>query len=378
MVTLRTARSLWAMRIPLITAALLIGCQAMPDDTAADPDQTEAALVADPVKQIFDEVDGARITQSLREVSGAAPVMVEGQTIVINERFSSDGRKNFRNYFTQAMQDLGLEIHQFHYQAARHPRPGDNVEAILRGRSADSVIVIVHYDSIGPRGRETQNPGADDDMSGMAILLETARLFALHRAELTYTVRFVASDEEELGGLAGARNYAAYIKALSQTEGFALVAAVDDEQSGWNCSADKRCGDNTFPTFDVFSCGSGGGRSFDFPAIGDQLEAVARAYSPLHVTRGCLGANSDHFAMWEIGVPSVVYSEHNPFANPHFDQSGGDTFDKIDLAYLISIARPAIAFQAALAGIQPRSPTGGTTLATGRQVGAAVRGSSDM
>jgi hypothetical protein len=349
------------MRIQLIAVAFLIGCQAIPDDTAA-PGQAAAALVADPVKEIFDEVDGARITQSLRDLSGASPVVVEGQTIVIDERFSSDGRKNFRNYYIQVMRNLGLEINQFHYQAAGHPRPGDNVEAILRGPSADSIIVIVHYDSIGPRGRETQNPGADDDMSGMSILLETARLFVKHRDRLTYTVRFVASDEEELGGLAGARNYAAYIKALSETEGFALVAAVDDEQSGWNCSADKRCGDNTFPAFDVFSCGSGGGRTFDFPAIGDQLVAVAAAYSPLHVTRGCLGANSDHFAMWEIGVPAVVYSEHNPFANPHFDRSGGDTFDKIDLAYLISIARPAIAFQAALAGIQPRSPTGGITL----------------
>ena len=66
----------------------------------------------------------------------------------------------------------------------------------------------------------------------------------------------------------------------------------------------------------------------------------------------CLGANSDHFAMWEIGVPAVVYSEHNPFANPHFDQEGGDEFAKIDTDYLTSIAQPAITFQAALAGVQ--------------------------
>src|SRR5258705_11945851 len=121
------------------------------------------------------------------------------------------------------MRGLGLEVTAFHYQAAGHPRAGDNVEAVLRGPSPNSFIVIVHYDSIGPRGRETMNPGADDDMSGMAILLETARLFVAHRDRLTYTVRFVASDEEELGGLAGARDYPAHIKALSQSEGFELV-----------------------------------------------------------------------------------------------------------------------------------------------------------
>src|SRR5204862_2174979 len=92
--------------------------------------------------------------------------------------------------------------------------------------------------------------------------------------------------------------------------------------------------------------------SFDFPALGDQFAAIVASYSTLHVKRGCIGANSDHFAMWEIGVPAVVYSEHNPFANPHFDEKGGDVFARIDLAYLTSIARAAIAFQAALAGVQ--------------------------
>jgi hypothetical protein len=345
------------MRIKLIAIAILVGCQGIPEDTtgltdAAAVGDPTAAAVTDHLKEIFDQVDGTHLTQLMRELSGVVPVTVNGATITLGERFSTAGRKRFRDYWTQAMRGLGLEITAFHYQAAGHPRAGDNVEAVLRGPSANSFIVIVHYDSIGPRGRETSNPGADDDMSGMAIMLETARLFVAHRAQLANTVRFVVSDEEELGGLAGARNYAAHIKALSQSSGFSLVAAVDDEQSGWNCSTDGLCGDNTFPAFDVFSCGSGGGKTFNFTALGDQLASITAAYSPLHVTRGCLGANSDHFAMWEIGVPAVVYSEHNPFANPHFDSEGGDTFAKIDTAYLTSIARPAITFQAALAGVQ--------------------------
>jgi len=340
------------MRIPLIAVVFLIGCQDGADDTTDTTSEPAASATVDPVKQIFDEVDGAHITQLMRELSGVVPVTVNGTTITLGERFDATGRKKFRDYWTQAMQTLGLEINQFHYQAAGHPRAGDNVEAVLHGPSPDSFIVIVHYDSIGPVGRETSNPGADDDMSGMSIMLETARLFVAHRAQLTKTVRFVVTDEEELGGLAGARNYAAHIKALSQTEGFALLAAVDDEQSGWNCNTDKLCGDNLFPAFDVFSCGSGGGQSFNFQALGDQFAGVVATYSTLHVKRGCLGANSDHFAMWEIGVPAVVYSEHNPFANPHFDREGGDTFAKIDTAYLTSIARPAIAFQATLVGIQ--------------------------
>ena len=80
-------------------------------------------------------------------------------------------------------------------------------------------------------------------------------------------------------------------------------------------STDKRCGDNLFPAFDVFSCGNNATSSFDFPALGDQFAGIAASYSTLHVERGCVGDSSDHFAMWEIGVPALVYSEHSPFAN---------------------------------------------------------------
>lgn len=352
-----------SMRIQVVAIVLLFGCHSggsehpgggvdARGDIDAAPVPDAAPPSVDHLKQIFDEVDGARITQTLRELSGDVPVVVNGAAITLGERFDDVGRQHFRDYFTRTMQGLGLEINPMHYQAAGHPRAGDNVEAILRGPSKDSLIVIVHYDSIGPPGSETTNPGADDDMSGMSILFETARLFVQHKDQLALTVRFVASDEEELGGLAGAFNYAEYIAGLAQTQGFQLVAAVDDEQSGWNCSVDNRCGDNLFPAFDIYSCGGNGPGSFDYWQLGNQFSDIVAAYSPLKVKRGCIGANSDHFAFGTRGVPAIVYSEHNPFANPHFDQNGGDTFDKIDIAYLISIARPAITFQAALAGIQ--------------------------
>jgi hypothetical protein len=104
------------------------------------------------------------------------------------------------------------------------------------------------------------------------------------------------------------------------------------------------------PTFDIFSC-SGDQQAFTYPAMGDAFEAIVTTYSPLKVVRDCMAQNSDHYAMWEIGVPTVVFSEHDPFINPHFDQEGNDLFSAIDGDYLVSIAKPAITFQATLAGI---------------------------
>jgi hypothetical protein len=286
---------------------------------------------------IYDEVDGAHIVQLVSDLA--------------QERYSDAGRQRFRDYWTHYMTGLGLAVTPLPYQAAGHPRAGIDLEAVLPGGSPDSIVVIVHYDSIGPPGAETANPGADDDMTGMAIELETARLFVAHQHELGYTVRFVASDEEELGGLAGARAYASHIQATAHASGFALVAAVDDEQTGWNCHTVGMCPDTRWPAFDVYSCGGNQLAMYDYPAIGDQLATITTTYSSLAVSRDCIGENSDHFAMWEIGVPAVVFTEHGAFGNPHFDQNGGDTLATLDTEYLISIARPAITFQAGLAGI---------------------------
>ena len=329
------------------------GAAASLDGPSPDAPSPDAPAQSDPLAAIYGEVNGSNVVNLVAQMSGAVPVTVGSATFSITERYDDTGRAEFREFWTQYMTELGLTVSPLHVDATTTSREIDDLEAVLPGPKADSIIVIVHYDSIGPPGEETMNPGADDDMSGMAIELETARLFVAHASELGYTVRFVAADAEELGGLAGARAYAAYIKAKSQADGFQLVAAVDDEQSGWACDDTSACVDNVWPAFDVYSCSgsNSGGPDYDYQALGDQFQAIAMKYSPMQVVRGCMGQNSDHYAMWEIGVPAVVYSEHDAFYNPHFDQNGGDTFALIDGNYLVSIARPGITFQAALVGL---------------------------
>jgi hypothetical protein len=347
-----------------ILGLMIAGCGAPAAAPDAPPGPVDATPDAPPVAaldaapdarpavygDVYGAIDQDRLVTTLRELGGDVPVTVGGETYAISERYSEVGREHFRRYWRAAFEAMGLTVRAIDYQDPQSSRPGHDLEAVLPGKSPDSIVVIVHYDSIGPPGQETGNPGVDDDMTGMAILLETARVLVPYQGRLAHTVRFVATDEEELGGLAGARAYAHLILDEATAGGFALVAAVDDEQTGWNCMSEGACGGvATWPAFDVFSCGD----QFDNPALGDQLEAVVHDFSTIGVVRGCLGANSDHYAMWEIGVPSVVFTEHNPFGNPHFDQNGGDTFAKIDVGYFAAIARPAITFQATLIGIDP-------------------------
>lgn len=295
-------------------------------------------------RQVFAAVDQGRLDSLLQDMSGVRPVTVGGKTFTIKERYSPASKANFRAYWTQYFRGLGLTVNKIPYRSTEGngEAQGHDLEAVLPGASPNSVVIIVHYDSIGPYGPD--NPGADDDMSGMAAMMETARILAARRGELQRTVRFVASDYEEWGGLSGARAYARYISALSKREHFKIVAAIDDEQSGWN--------EGTGDLFDYFDCGG----PTNSTALGNLLADTAAVYSRMRTSQGCMGENSDHYAMWEIGVPAVVFSEHDPFNNPHFDQEGGDTYARIDAGYHFRIARVGATFAARVAGLEPPAP----------------------
>ena len=304
--------------------------------------------------EIFKSVEQSKLEVVLKEMTGVVPVTVDGRSFLITDRYLPASKANYRAYLSQYYRSLGLQVNELAYATSHNigETQGHNVEAVLPGKSRDSVVVIVHYDSIGPDSSPADNPGVDDDMTGMSISLETARVLSQFPGRLQYTIRFVAADYEEQAspGLEGARNYAGYISALAKKEGFQLIAAIDNEQSGWNCAKEGGCSDKSVGNiFDVFSCSTN--QQFSYPAMGDLLAQVATQYSGFQVNRDCMGENSDHYAMWEIGVPAVVYSEHQPFLNPHFDAEGGDTYDKIDQDYFFRIAQVGVTFAAKVVGV---------------------------
>jgi hypothetical protein len=157
---------------------------------------------------------------------------------------------------------------------------------------------------------------------------------------LQHTVRFVAADYEEWGGLEGARNYLQYLQGLSAKSGFKLIAAIDDEQAGWKEGANQ---------IDFFTaCDGNSGTAAD----GKIFAQTVATYSPMSQSQSCVGDNSDFYVFSEAGIPATVFSEHDPFNNPHYDGEGGDTFDKIDQNYFFSIAQVGAAYAAKIVGIQ--------------------------
>ena len=83
-----------------------------------------------------------------------------------------------------------------------------NVIGYLRGKvHPDSFIVVTgHYDHLGMLGTETIFPGANDNASGIAMILNLAAYYAAHPEEVDYSIIFIAFSGEEIG-LVGSEYY---------------------------------------------------------------------------------------------------------------------------------------------------------------------------
>ena len=81
-----------------------------------------------------------------------------------------------------------------------------NVAGMVKGtKNPDSVIMITaHFDHLGGMGKGTYFPGANDNASGLALLLNLARYYAAHPAP--YSIAFVCFAGEE-AGLIGSKYY---------------------------------------------------------------------------------------------------------------------------------------------------------------------------
>jgi hypothetical protein len=106
-----------------------------------------------------------------------------------------------------------------------------NIYAVMHGTSTEKnapwTLVTGHYDSRATDVMDSHitAPGANDDASGVAVSLESAR--ALSKLKLTGTVVFVAVAGEEQG-----LNGSHHLAALAKSEGWPLVAALNNDIVG--------------------------------------------------------------------------------------------------------------------------------------------------
>jgi Zn-dependent M28 family amino/carboxypeptidase len=208
--------------------------------------------------------------------------------------------------------------------------PVSNVEAVLAGRTASEIVVIgAHYDSV------QGCPGANDNGTGVAALLELAGRFA-PKAQ-PRTLHFVAFVNEEP-------------PFFRTTQMGSLVYANAAKARG-----DRVSGMLSLETMGYYSQEKGSQQypapiALVYPDVGDFIGFVANVRSarlllkarnafrrrtsfPLQsaaIPGDLPGVGwSDHWAFWQAGYAALMVTDTAPFRYPWYHTSE-DTPDKID------------------------------------------------
>jgi Zn-dependent M28 family amino/carboxypeptidase len=213
-----------------------------------------------------------------------------------------------------------------------------NLEVEIMGKSLSKEIVIVgaHYDSV------IGCPGANDNATGVAAVLEIARI--LTGRELPRTVRFVAFVNEEgpffqtenMGSLVYAR------RARKQSEN--IVAMLSLETIGYY-SDEKGSQRYPFPF------------SFFYPSTGNFIGFVGNTSSRalLHQSISSFRKHtsfpsqgvaapgwmtgigwSDHWSFWQEDYPAIMITDTALFRYAHY-HTPQDTPDKVDYARMARV-----------------------------------------
>jgi hypothetical protein len=94
------------------------------------------------------------------------------------------------NWFGERLQQLGC-VPQVHFFRLPDGSEGRNVLCSLEGRTPQTIVLAVHLDTV------EQSPGANDDASGVALLLELVRLFRQYNFQPENTIIIVGFGAEE-------------------------------------------------------------------------------------------------------------------------------------------------------------------------------------
>jgi hypothetical protein len=232
-----------------------------------------------------------------------------------------------------------------------------NVMAVLPGRTARRIYVSGHYDTVArqPEGRfdwskpDNVAPGADDDGSGTALVMELARVFAGSGVDFDATLVFVAFAGEEQG-LIGAKLRAQ--KAAEEKEPIEAVLNNDivGNPSGGNGIVDAE-------SVRVFSEGPEDSPSRELARF---IRRQAARYLPSHQVRlvarhDRFGRGGDHSAFNQHGFAAVRFTESNEnYARQH---TAADTLEGVSPAYLARNGRVNAAALAAMALAPPAPKT---------------------
>ena len=350
--------------------------------------QTESALSDDHVllRQVVSEVSQDQLHSTIQHLVGFGTRHTMSDTRS-NRRGIGAARRWVASQFQAISRQCGgclqIEMPSQSFTGDRLPQPTEvmDVLAIQRGTSdPDRVIVISgHLDSrvTDPMNATSDAPGANDDGSGTAAVIEAARVLSKHRFAATLVFASLSGEEQ---GLYGGKVLADYARAHNWRVEADLNNDIVGNSEGTNGARDATHvrvfseGTRATETPEEANRRRYNGGEVDSPSRNlarfiDQMADryltnfdVEMIYRTDRYSRG-----GDQVRMLEAGYPAVRVTEAvENYNRQHQDlrtENGiryGDVIEGVDFAYLAQVARLNIVSMAALASAP--APPGGVTI----------------
>ncbi|MGO4349666.1 M20/M25/M40 family metallo-hydrolase [Paenibacillus sp. MCAF9] len=247
------------------------------------------------------------------------------------------------NYVKAEFEKLGLNtvVQPFSYTRGGTTVNSNNIVATKVGTSPKVVIVGAHYDSV------SAGKGADDNASGVAVMLESAK--AVSKVATPYTIKFIAFGAEEQG-LRGSQYYVSQMTAEDKKNTVAMIN-LDSVAVGDN----------------MYIYGSKGSKGFvrDLGlSIADRLDlsVITNPGENPQYPAGTTGDWSDHAPFSKAGIPYAYLEATNwslgdkdGYTQTTLDgeiwHTAKDTLDYIESAYPGRIQEHLTTFTKLLTGI---------------------------
>ncbi|MFO7983869.1 MAG: M20/M25/M40 family metallo-hydrolase [Desulfuromonadales bacterium] len=266
---------------------------------------------------------------------------VEQLATTIGERnlWHFDRLEQTARYVEEQMRKSGYEPQAESYEVEGKTCRNIVIEKKGVERPGEIVLIGAHYDTV------PGSPGANDNASGVAALLEIAHLLA--EVETRRTLRLVAFVNEEPPFFQTDRMGSRLHARRSVQRGDNIVAMISLETIGYY--SDEK-GSQDFPSqvLRPFYPDSGNFLAFvgnlgSRRAVDNAIEAFRRHCefpAEALIAPGWLtGVDwSDHWSFWEEDYPALMVTDTAPFRYPHY-HSSSDTADKLDYNSLSRVTK---------------------------------------
>ena len=298
--------------------------------------------------ELVDAVSGERIMRTIQDLQNFD-----------SRAFYLSSSEEAASYIFEHFQAMSIAVEYQEFMAGVHSVK--NVVATIPGASADAPQFLfgAHYDSenkdveILYDGQMLPAPGADDDASGVACVMELARV--LSNLRLDNTVRFVAFAAEEngydsSGRMAGSRSYVE----SEMAKGISYDACWILDMIGYR-------GDSENHTVIVVNEDSMRLGSHMQQTVGDLGIELS-----IEVENNSSSLSSDHASFWSAGYPAALLIESDRTAggyefNPYY-HSIEDTVDKLSEGQIVAVAQGLVATLMDMATPESANEDGGLVL----------------